>query len=606
MKNVLSAVIGFATLMSFLLPTIARADVNAAANKVREGIADFRNRDFKAAIKAFEAAESDAPEELRLAFNRGCAFAAAGDADKAIEQFQRSAVADDKRLAALSEYNLGCVAAGRAIAKLGAKPEEAEGDVRTQSLDAIAVASAHFRDTLSIDSRDEDARYNLETLRAWSRYIQAVWKARDRQRQLEKLDLLDYLRLLETEQRGLRAKAKQLHSVVQDSPRKRQDVRKAAQAQQELAGEVGALKHKIGGLAAGQGRGPGAPSALPPDAAKAIEVLSSLADQIGSSMQMAADRLSANAPADAIVPQTSAIENLDQVFSAVAPYANLVQRGIDREEDLIDGKADSARETKDANANSTGSENDAKPDFADAAWNQQFIVRYGKIIPFKAKQEINQLETQPATGTPPSDNAQPKTEDAQKDDALKAEEQRRELKQSLQLGVELAPKVEQLAHEAADLLSQEKADDALPKQQEALKLLKEMLPKQQQQEQQKKDQEKQDQKNQEKKEQNKKEDQKKDQEKKDQNKKDEQKKDQQENDKEKKKEQDKENQEKKDNRKQEEDKESAVKPGQKKDMPTEQAEELLRRVQVRQEQHKQMQKELEGYLYRPEKVEKDW
>jgi hypothetical protein len=596
MKNMLSVVIGLASLMPFMPPTV-HADVNAAANKAREGIAEFKNRDFKAALKAFDEAESDAPDDLRLAFDRGCAYAAAGDVEKAIDQFRKSAAAEDNKLAALSEYNLGCVAAGRATAKLGGKPEEAEGDVRTQALAMIADAASHFRDTVSIDSRDEDARYNLETLRAWSRYIQAVWKQRDRERQRDKLNLLDYLQLLETEQRMLREKAKQFQAVVQDSPRKRQEIRVTAQAQQELAGEVGSLKAKIDELVAGQGRGPGAQAVLPRDATKAVEVLKSLVDEIVASMQAAVDRLSANSPSDAISPQTSAIENLDQVFSAVAPYVNLVQRGISREEELLGDKSAQPAE-KTANA-----------DLAEAAWNQRFIERYGKIILFKAKQELRQLEAQSAAATPPraaSDDSQPKAEDSRNDDAVKADEQRRELKESLQLGVELAPKVEQLAREAADLLSQEKAADALPKQQEALKLLKEMLPKQQQQEQQKKDQEKKDKKDQEKEEQNKKGEQKKDQEKKDQEKKAQEKKEQE------KKEQDQKQPEKVDQQKQEKDKnnnqnkESAAKPGQKQDMPPERAEELLRRVQSRQEQHKQMEKELQEYLYRPEKVEKDW
>ncbi len=79
------------------------------------------------------------------------------------------------------------------------------------------------------------------------------------------------------------------------------------------------------------------------------------------------------------------------------------------------------------------------------------------------------------------------------DEQLKADEQRRDLKEALQLGVQSAPKVEKLADEAALLLEENKPDEALPKQQEALKLLKDMLPKQQQQEQEKKDQEKKDQ-----------------------------------------------------------------------------------------------------------------
>jgi hypothetical protein len=601
MKNSYSAACGFAMLLIIAsCSSIARGDVNAASNKVKEGIADFENRDYKAALKAFEDAESAAPDDLRLAFNRGCAYAAAGEADKAIEQFQKSAAATDKRLAALSNYNLGCVDAGRAKTKFGAKPEEAEGDVRTQCLEMIVTASRHFRDALNIDSQDEDARYNLETLRAWSRYIQTIWKLRDRERRREKLGLLDYLQMLETEERGLRTKVQELQALAQDSPRKRQAIREAEGAQRELIEEIGPLRQKIEQLAAGQGRG--AEAALPPDAQKAVELLKTIVDQIGASMQAAADRLAENSPTDSIAPQTSAIENIDQVFSAVAPYVRLVQRGISRQEELI-GETDAAPAKVVTREARTGkNDNVVRTDHADAAWNQQFIERYGKIIPLKAKQELNRLESQPAAASsspPPADDPQ-KTADARKDAALKAEEQRREMKEALQLGIDLSPKVEQLAREAADLLDQEKSAEALPKQQEALKLLKEMLPKQQQQEQEKTEKEKQDQ---QKKEQQKKDKDKKDQEKEkqDQQKKNEKKKDPD------KKDQDKVDQQKQEQKKdKEKERQSTEQTGQKPEMSQEQAEDLLRRAQLRQERHRELQKEVEGYFYRPEKVEKDW
>jgi hypothetical protein len=68
---------GFAILLSFVsYSSFTFADANAAANKTRDGIAEFEKRDFKAALKAFGEAESIAPDDLRLAFDRGCALAA--------------------------------------------------------------------------------------------------------------------------------------------------------------------------------------------------------------------------------------------------------------------------------------------------------------------------------------------------------------------------------------------------------------------------------------------------------------------------------------------------------------------------------------------------
>lgn len=625
--NTNSAASGFAMFFVIaLFSSSAHADVNAAANKAKEGIEQFQNRDFKAALKAFEEAENAAPDDLRLAFNRGCAYAAQNEAEKAIEQFQKSAAAADKKLAALSNYNLGCLDVVRAKAKFGKNPEEAEEDARKQGMEMIDAAGRHFRDALNLDSQDEEARYNLETLRAWKRYIQKVWKQRDLASRREKLNLLDYMQLLETEERGLRTKVKELQSEEKDSPRKRQLIRETENAQRELAEEIGPLEQKFDQLAAGQGRGPGANAQLPADAQKAVEMLKSMADQVGKSMQAAADRMRANSLQEAIEPQTSAIENIDQIFAAVAPYVNLVQRGIGRQEELI-GSPKSSLKEEDAEPKSKKNGTPAQPDPADAAWNQQFIERYGKIIPLKAQHELKQLESQPTAQSSTAEEKEPKSDDAKKEEALKAEEQRRDLKEALQKGIELSPKVEQLARESAELLTQEKSGEALPKQQEALNLLKEMLPKQQQQEQQKdeekKEQEKKDQekKDQDKKNQDKKDQEKKDQEKKDQDKKDQQKKDQEKKDQEKKdqdkKDQQKKDQEKKDKEKKEQQKQDQQKgkqnqqqsqqqAGKKQEIPKEQADEMLRRVRLRQEYHKELQKELEGYLEPPEKVEKDW
>jgi Ca-activated chloride channel family protein len=576
--------------MMFVVCSISFAD-NTAANKSREGIEAFQRRDFQAALKSFEEAENAAPDDLRLAFDRGCAFAACGDWEKAALQFQKSAASPDKKLSVRSNYNLGCVKILEARAKFGEKPEEAAEEIRKEGMKMLAAADRHFRDALAVDSQDENARYNLETLRVWSRYIRKAWRDRDRQLRREKADLFEYLRMIEADQRELMGKVQELQNVPGDSPRKRQSIREAENAERELLEEIGPLKEKIERLTAGLG----GKTALPADVQKAVAVLKNIADEIGRSMESAADRLAKPALAESIEPQQEAVENLDQIFSAVAPYVPLVQKGIERQENLLEEKTEGQ-----------GGEN------ADATWNQRFIERYGKIIPLKARQELKQLESQPAAPSQKTEDAQKEQDkEAQDDAAAKAQRQRQEMKEALQVGVELSPKVERLAREAAELLSQEKPADALPKQQEALKLLKEMLPNEQQQEQQKKDQEKKDQqkKNQDKKDQDKKDQRKKDQkdDKKDQKQqnKDQEKKDWQKKDEEKKDEK-KQDQEKNSPKKDEKQPPSGEASPQKKEMSKEQAEASLRRAKQRQIEYRELQEELREKLYRPEKVEKDW
>ena len=214
----------------------AIADTTDAAAKVRDGIAQFHGGDFKSAAEAFSAAGEALPDELKIAFDRGCAYAGGGDFDQAVEQFQKAAAAADHKLAALANYNLGGVAVARAKTKLGEKPEEAEGEARTAALDLLIQAAKHYRDCLTMDGDNSDARYNLETLRLWIKHIQDVWQKRDRQKLRDEMNLLQYLEWLEAEQRSLLQTGKEL-AKVNPSPRQREAIRAVENAQRTLAGK---------------------------------------------------------------------------------------------------------------------------------------------------------------------------------------------------------------------------------------------------------------------------------------------------------------------------------------------------------------------------------
>jgi hypothetical protein len=616
------SIIGLALSLSFAAPVYGGS--SEAAVKVREGLAQFRAGDFKSAAEAFSAAGEAMPDELRIAFDRGCAYAAAKDYDKAVEQFQKAAAAPDHSLAALAHYNLGSAEVARAKDRLGPKPEDAEGEARTSALEFLARGVRHYRDCLNIDVGNDDARYNLETIRLWIKYIQDVWQERDRQKRRAALNLLEHLQWLEGQERDLRRVCKELEGL-KASPRQREAVRAAEIQQRSLADEIDPLKDKIASSLAmpQQQPGKGMAASPGPDVQKAIELLSRLADDVRQSMDKAAERLAGQSLAQAAEPQSQAIETIDQIFMAVAPYANLVERGIGRQEGLI-GQSPATAHESDAQAGASrpqgrASSSDAeavKPQRAwsapyegvEAAWNQRFVARYGRILSAKARRELEQLESSMPAAKEESgeqsaalsgqggDSAatQEKNQSAPEEEQLKVEKQRRDLKEALQLGIQSAPVVERLAEESALLLEENKPGEALPKQQEALKLLKEMLPKQEQQDKDKHNQEK---KNQDKKEQDKKEQDKQNGGKRDQQQKDQEKQDQE------KKGQDKQDRQDKDKQKQQSTQQEQQKQ---RDLSKEQAEAVLRKARQREDQYREIQKAYENYLYRPEKVEKDW
>jgi hypothetical protein len=270
----------------------------------------------------------------------------------------------------------------------------------------------------------------------------------------------------------------------------------------------------------------------------------------------------------------------------------------------------------------------SKPlDTAESAWNQEFVTRYAEILSPLAKAGLKQLsameaaepppgavptannpntQTAPQTATDPNAQAAPDAgnqdaanqEVANHEAAKKAEEmkkQREDLKRSMEKAVELSPAIEKLSTDAARLLRGSQAAEALPKQQEALKLLQEiadLLPKQKPEDQ-KKDQDKQDQ-------------DKKDQDKQDQNKQDQDKQNQEKKDQEKDKEQEKKEQDKKEQKDQKNQDQKPQEKPKPKDASRQQADAALRQIQDRQQQRQEKEKALQRYLVRPGNVEKDW
>jgi Ca-activated chloride channel homolog len=596
---------------AFGFSSVGAAPVEAAsaspARSIAQGIDAFRVGDFKTASEAFGAAAEAMPAEPRIAFDRGCVFAAQGENDKAIEQFQIAAASQNRPLAATADYNLGCLGIAKAKAALGKKPEEAKPEVRKDGLESLDQASGHFRECLTVDPQYADARYNLEALCLWTKRIQEVWRQRDAQKRRQEMNLMQFLQWMEKEQRDLRAKDKPLASE-RPSPRRREAIREAENAQRELADEIAPLKEKLQAALTAPPAAPGATAGQPatapqkpnPEAEKALTLLNKLADEAHIAMNAAADTLAAQKPSDAAKPQADVVERIDNIFMVVAPFVDLVKKGIAAEEGLIaQSKAAEGPKTTESDAGKKA-EKSGESDWPEASWNQRFISNYGRVLAAKAKRELEQLAKTPAAApavkeTPePGKNHMPDV----KSDQADAEKKQKEMKRALQAGIDLAPKVVKSSNEAAGHLDAAQPAAALPPQEETLKLLKEMLPKDEQKNNdQNKDKQDKDKKDQDKKNQDQKD--KKDQKDKDKNK---DKKDQKNKDEQKKKDQEKQNQEKPSKADKQQD-EAKQKP---QDPSKQQAEAAMRAVRQRQQDRREKEKAFLEQLHRPERVDKDW
>jgi hypothetical protein len=536
-----------------LVPLAAHGSAKKAFEHVKEGIQHYRSGDFEAAGRAFAEADVALPEDDRVAYDRACAYAAQGEADKAIELFREAAMSRDAGVAAGSHYNMGCVNAAKAKSIFGDQPEQAAPEVREQGLPMVVAAIGHYRDCLRIDPDHSGARRNLEVLRLWIKHMQDMWAKHDREKQREEMDLLTFLQMIEAQQTRLRQATQQLNAE-KDSPRRRQAINATRTDQLQLAEEIEALKEKIQqSLQPPPAASSSQPGTPPPDSdqlQKAIGALNDMGNRARSAMLKAAGSLNDRDLPKAVESQTGALDALNQIYTAIAPFQNVLQKSTATEEALV-GQSQQAVDGS-ADADSTES---PPVDFDELARRQNLVAGWSQALPLKAEQELQQLEA--GTAAPGSPAAVPIDPNA---DPQQAEQAKKALKQSFEKAIELGPKIYGLCEEASGLLDEKDAGAALPKQEEALKLLKEIaesLPKQQQQDQGQNDQQQQE------------------------------------------KQQDQSQQQSSDNR----DQQQQPRP---QDLSRQQAEAVLRKVREREREHRERQKQLQHYLRGGVVVDKDW
>jgi Ca-activated chloride channel family protein len=479
-----------ALLLCLAAPGFATAGVRDAVRHVDEGIQQFRRGEYAAAGRHFAEADVALPDHPRIAFDRACAAAAAGETERAVELFQQAALARDEHVAAEAHYNLGCVAAAQAKALFGPEPETATPDVRQQGLQRLAQAVAHYRDCLRVRDNHDAARHNLELLRQWIKHMQQVWAERDRQQRREELDLLQMLEMITAEQTSLR-QAVQAAAREDDSPRRRQAATQSGEQQRQLAEEIEPLKDKIretlaappapqtppGGATAPAPQTPNADA--DPEAEQAIELLHGFADRAQQGMTQAAERLADQELAAAAETQQQALDALEDIYLAVAPFPQFLAATTARQQTLVERSQQLVENADEKKAPPAAAEDQAvgPPDFEALAQEQNLIRRRSEVLPLRAEQELKQLPAPVAGPAPPPQQPPPQPPSQ----AEPAEPQPPDLRPALEKAVELGPKIPPLTQQAAEDLQKQQPDAALPNQQAALELFREiadLLPKQ--------------------------------------------------------------------------------------------------------------------------------
>ncbi len=486
---------------------------SVAVKKVREGIQSFAAGEYEAARAAFDAARSAEPDNETITFDQACTLTAQGELDQAKDLFQQAALAPDRQLSSDAHYNVGNLAAVNAKETLGSDPVNVDPDKRQEVISGLLSAVGHYRDCLRIEETHPEARHNLELIRLFIKHIQAEWEQRDREQAREELGLLEFLAMIEQRQQGLRS-VPALLAREKNSPHLRQALRETVDAQRQLQEEIEPLKQKLTAELQPAAAGQLPPSAQPPPQATDEQfhqiqaLLDQMADDAGELMLEAADQVHAGELEAAHQTQRETLDQLNEIYMVVAPFAKVLERAIPVQEGLAQ-KSESMDESSgppsDAGPDPDSSVDSGKPphagqngsagvepdEAAEFSWQQSHITDWGRLLSLKAEVELPQAEAQveematQAAQTPAAssddDSAGSEQSAADADDRSSESSathdpaaQLQALVESLRKAIELAPQVEEHSASAEQHLASSTFDQALSDQQEALRLLKEI------------------------------------------------------------------------------------------------------------------------------------
>jgi hypothetical protein len=328
-------------------------------------------------------------------------------------------------------------------------------------------------------------------------------------------------------------------------------------------------------------------------------------------MERAAEQLAAQAPREALAPQGEAARALERIYLALADFPRLVKKGIAVEEKLVEA---SKKVAEPAPPRPNAQANRPPTDYAELADRQRFVADLSRVLPRRAKAQLRQIEAMehPRRDEPRLEEGAPPEPKEEVATPNLPPRQLAGLKESLQAALALSPEIERLTREAADDLTARNAAAALPKQEEALRLLKEIMetmppqnqnqqqrnqkkqrPEDQQQSEQKQRQQDQKQKQESRNESRRRKDQEQESREREQEKRDQQRQDEQQ----------------AQQQQRQQDAQTQPKPageGEKRELTKEQTAALLQKVRERQRAHRARMRALERYLQRRQNVEHDW
>jgi len=147
---------------------------------VKEGNRLYRKGKYTEALKRYDKAALALPQSPRIYFNKGDAYLAKGELEQARKLLRQAAQKTvGVKLEARAKYNLGNLAFREAVKSENTAPREA--------LSKLKKSIQLYRETLDLDPRDKDAKYNIEVARLlMKKILDKLKKEKEKQKNRQK------------------------------------------------------------------------------------------------------------------------------------------------------------------------------------------------------------------------------------------------------------------------------------------------------------------------------------------------------------------------------------------------------------------------------------
>ncbi len=94
-------------ILLFLSASANAVELDPGGNRISEGLEHYNQGEYPDSLRKYQEAESFFPDDPRLEFNRGAVEFKAGNLDKAIRHFEKSAASNSPEVQWKSRFNLG-------------------------------------------------------------------------------------------------------------------------------------------------------------------------------------------------------------------------------------------------------------------------------------------------------------------------------------------------------------------------------------------------------------------------------------------------------------------------------------------------------------------